>query len=250
MTLQVALRHAFGAFALDVAFEAPPGLTALFGRSGSGKTTVVNTVAGLLRPHAGRVALDGTVLLDSADGTFLPRHRRHVGYVFQEGRLFPHLTVRQNLAFGRWFAPRSAPRADLGHVVELLGISHLLDRRPGTLSGGEKQRVAVGRALLASPQVLLMDEPLAALDALTKLALQREIVALVEKTAKTILYVTHDIYESALISDRVLILSKGPRSVIRHDLLNPVPKPRTLGDPAVAAFVGELERRVVIHGRL
>ena len=111
MTLSVALRHAFGGFTLDAAFEAPRGITVLFGRSGSGKTTIVNAVAGLLRPDHGRIAVDGRVLLDTARGVFLPPSRRRVGYVFQEGRLFPHLTVRQNLGYGRWFAPKDgAPR--------------------------------------------------------------------------------------------------------------------------------------------
>ncbi len=130
------MRHALGALRLDVAFTAPAGVTALFGRSGAGKTTVVNVVAGLLRPDAGRVALEGEALLDTARGVFVPRHRRRVGYVFQEARLFPHLSVRQNLAFGGWFAPRGAARPALGHVAELLGLGALLERRPGRLSGG------------------------------------------------------------------------------------------------------------------
>ena len=121
-----------------------------------------------MRPDAGRVVVDGVTLLDTARGVSVPRHRRRVGYVFQEGRLFPHLSVRQNLAFGGWFAPRGAPRPDFDHVVDLLGVGRLLDRRPGLLSGGEKQRVAIGRALLAAPRLLLMDEPLASLDAARK----------------------------------------------------------------------------------
>src|SRR5690606_3326319 len=118
----------------------------------------------LVRPQSGRVAIDGQVLVDTQAGIFRPRHRRRIGYVFQEARLFPHLTVRHNLLFGRWFAPREAPSgSELADVTDLLGIGHLLDRRPGALSGGEKQRVAIGRALLSKPQLLLMDEPLASL---------------------------------------------------------------------------------------
>ena len=161
MSLSVALRHRFPGFALDVAFEAPPGVTALFGRSGSGKTTVVNAVAGLLRPDRGRVAIDGWELFDTDARRWLPPHRRRVGYVFQEGRLFPHLSVRQNLRYGQWFAGGAEGGAGFDRVVEMLGIGALLDRRPGALSGGEKQRVAIGRALLSHPRLLLMDEPLA-----------------------------------------------------------------------------------------
>ncbi|MCY3980850.1 MAG: ATP-binding cassette domain-containing protein, partial [Alphaproteobacteria bacterium] len=164
MTLSVAIRHAFPGFALDIAFEAPPGVTVLFGRSGSGKTTTVNAVAGLLRPEAGRAVADGWVLFDTARGAWLPPHRRRLGYIFQEGRLFPHLTVRQNLLYGRWFAPKDGQREDMGRIVDMLGVGHLLGRRPGALSSGEKQRVAIGRALLASPRLILADEPLASLD--------------------------------------------------------------------------------------
>ncbi|MDA7967274.1 ATP-binding cassette domain-containing protein, partial [Ruegeria sp.] len=155
MSLSVRLKHALPGIALDLEFDAPPGVTVLFGRSGSGKTTVVNAVAGLLRPKAGRVAIDDRVLFDTDQGLWLPPHRRRLGYIFQEGRLFPHLNVRQNLSYGRWFAPRSARREDPDRVIEMLGIGHLLNRRPAMLSGGEKQRVAIGRALLASPRLIL-----------------------------------------------------------------------------------------------
>ena len=164
MSIEVAVRHRLGTFRVDAAFSAGAGLTALFGRSGAGKTTLVNAVAGLLRPERGRVAVEGQVLLDTAAGRFVPPHRRRIGYVFQEGRLFPHLNVRQNLGFGRWFTGRRHRFGSFADTVELLGIGHLLERRPGGLSGGEKQRVAIGRALLASPRLLLMDEPLASLD--------------------------------------------------------------------------------------
>ncbi|MDN5568686.1 MAG: ATP-binding cassette domain-containing protein, partial [Paracoccus sp. (in: a-proteobacteria)] len=163
MSLSVALRHRFDSFTLDVEFQASAGITALFGRSGSGKTSVINAVAGLLRPDQGRISLDGRDLMDSAKGLWLPPHRRGLGYVFQDSRLFPHLSVRQNLLYGRWFACHD-DRIGFDHVVGLLGIGSLLDRRPGALSGGEKQRVAIGRALLARPRLLLMDEPLGALD--------------------------------------------------------------------------------------
>src|SRR5882762_9067268 len=162
--LSVAVEHRLGDFRLDAAFESGGGLTALFGRSGSGKTSLVNAIAGLIRPTRGHIAVDGEVLTDTATGVFVPARRRHVGYVFQEGRLFPHLTVRQNLLYGHWFAPQSERHGELGRIADLLGIGALLDRRPAKLSGGEKQRVAIGPALLASPRLLLMDEPLASLD--------------------------------------------------------------------------------------
>ena len=165
--LEVDFEHRLGSFELDIHFRAGRGLTALFGRSGAGKTSVVNAIAGLLRPEKGRIVVDGSVLIDTGGGVRAPVHKRRIGYVFQEGRLFPHLTVRQNLLFGRWFGPRSRspPSTQLEGVVDLLGIGSLLDRRPGRLSGGEKQRVTIGRALLADPLLLLMDEPLDSLDA-------------------------------------------------------------------------------------
>lgn len=160
MTLCVALRHRLDAFELDVTFEAGAGVTALFGRSGAGKTTIVNAVSGLLKADAAEITLDGQIF-DSA-GIHLQPHKRRIGYVFQDARLFPHLTVAQNLDYARRFGSKGAAR---DRIIALLGIGALLARRPATLSGGERQRVALGRALLADPKLLLMDEPLAALDA-------------------------------------------------------------------------------------
>jgi molybdate transport system ATP-binding protein len=209
MSVEVRIRHDFGRFALAVDFTAPPGITALFGRSGAGKTTVVNVVAGLLKPDDGYVRADGVVLVDTAAGIWLPPHRRRIGYVFQEGRLFPHLSVRQNLRFGRWFAPERDRFGDIDQVVDLLGIGHLLDRRPGRLSGGEKQRVAIGRALLAGPRLLLMDEPLASLDEARKLEIMPFIERLTREVAIPILYVTHSVAEIARLADTVIALDAG-----------------------------------------
>jgi molybdate transport system ATP-binding protein len=167
ISVDVAL--ALGSFHLDVAFENDEGITALFGRSGAGKSTTINLIAGLVRPDRGRIALDETILVDTERDIFVPPYQRHLGLVFQDAQLFPHLTVRQNLLFGRWFASRNNESVSFGPVVETLGISLLLKRKPGGLSGGEKQRVALGRALLASPRLLLMDEPLASLDMERKL---------------------------------------------------------------------------------
>ena len=162
LELDVGLRA--GAFSLDAAFASGAGITALFGRSGAGKTTLLNVIAGLARPQRGRVVVGGRALFDSARGIDVPPHARRVGYVFQEGRLLPHLTVRHNLLYGRFFAHEKKSSVNLESAAALLGIGHLLERRPESLSGGEKQRVAIGRALLANPEILLFDEPLASLD--------------------------------------------------------------------------------------
>ena len=146
--LVVDVEKRLGEFALTAKFEAADGATALFGSSGSGKTSIVNMIAGLIAPDRGRIALDGTVLFDSATRTNVPAHRRRIGYVFQEGRLFPHLTVAQNLDYGRWMSGVAADPAERERIVALLDIGHLMSRRPGKLSGGERQRVAFGRALL------------------------------------------------------------------------------------------------------
>ena len=209
MSLEVAVAHRLGGFALDTAFNAAAGLTALFGPSGSGKTTVVNIIAGLVRPERGRVVVNGETLVDTAQAIFVLPHRRRIGYVFQEPRLFPHLTVRQNLLYGQWFRPRAERAARPEHVIDLLGLTALLDRRPARLSGGEKQRVAIGRAWLASPRLLLMDEPLSSLD----LARKEEIVPYIERLRDEsripIVYVSHSVAEVARLATQVVMLAEG-----------------------------------------
>jgi len=207
MTLSVDIRHSFGDFTLDVRFEAPPGLTVLFGRSGSGKSTVINAVAGLLAPDEGLITVEGETLLDRARGIDLAPHRRGLGYIFQEGRLFPHMTVRQNLLFSRWF--RKGTRSDFSDVVEMLGIGALLDRRPGALSGGEKQRVAIGRALLGDPRIILADEPLAALDEPRKAEILPYFERLRDEVSVPILYVSHSATEVARLATTVVTLENG-----------------------------------------
>jgi molybdate transport system ATP-binding protein len=224
MTLAIDIKHRLGAFPLDARFETGGGLIALFGRSGSGKTSIISIIAGLIRPERGRIAIEDDVLVDTARGVFVPCHRRRIGYVFQEGRLFPHLTVRQNLLYGRWFAPRAKRGDDLERVVDLLGIGALLERRPGRLSGGEKQRVAIGRALLADPRLLLMDEPLASLDEERKAEILPYIERLRDRSKVPIVYVSHSIAEVIRLATTVVLLSEGkvaavgPTSQIMHRL--------------------------------
>jgi molybdate transport system ATP-binding protein len=226
MSLKVSLRHAHPGFALDVRFHTPPGLTVLFGRSGSGKTTIVNAVAGLTRPDFAQIQVNNRVLCDTDQRICLPTHRRRLGYVFQESRLFPHLTVRRNLRYGRFFAPNSAPKADEDRIIDLLGIGGLLDRRPGDLSGGEKQRVALGRALLASPELILADEPLAALDEARKAEILPYFETLRDEAQIPILYVTHSPAEVARLATTVVVLQEG--KVLRQGSAAEV-----LSDPAV-----------------
>ena len=209
MSLIVEARHSLGAFALDAAFESEGRLTALFGPSGSGKTSIVNIVAGLIHPDFGRVVVDGETLVDTERGIFVPKHKRRVGYVFQEGRLFPHLSVRQNLLYGRWFTPPAERRVELAAVADLLGLGGLLERRPGALSGGEKQRVAIGRALLASPRLLLMDEPLASLDDPRKLEILPYLERLRDEARVPIVYVSHAIAEVARLATTVVVMAEG-----------------------------------------
>jgi molybdate transport system ATP-binding protein len=209
MTLSVAIEHRQGSFDLAVEFSCGSGVTALFGRSGAGKTTVVNAIAGLLRPRAGRIALDDEALFDADDGIFVPARHRRFGYVFQEGRLFPHLTVRHNLLFSRLFDRSAHDPGELDHIVGLLGLDGLLERRPAQLSGGEKQRVAIGRALLARPRVLLLDEPLASLDAQRKSEILRYLELLRDEVRIPMIYVSHTVEEVVRLADTVVLMAAG-----------------------------------------
>jgi molybdate transport system ATP-binding protein len=209
IVLAVDLEKQLGALQLSVRFEAVGGATALFGPSGAGKTSVVNMIAGLLTPDRGLVALDDTVLFDSAAGIDVPPHRRRIGYVFQEGRLFPHLSVRQNLDYGRRMSGRPREAKDFDRIAALLDIGHLLDRRPRMLSGGERQRVAVGRALLTSPRLLLLDEPLASLDTGHKREILPYLVRLRDDAGIPIVYVSHMRAEVRRIATTVVRLDAG-----------------------------------------
>ena len=207
--ISFACRLARGDFTFDTAFEAGPGITALFGPSGSGKSTVIRLLAGLQMPDDGRIVVDGATLLDTSARIAVPPHRRRMGLVFQDALLLPHLSVRGNLTYGRWFTPHRERRVAFDPVVEVLGIGHLLDRRPATLSGGERQRVAIGRALLMSPRLLLMDEPLASLDDDRKREILPFIEMLRDEFAIPIVYVSHAVEEIARLATRVVRIENG-----------------------------------------
>ncbi|MCB2226445.1 MAG: molybdenum ABC transporter ATP-binding protein [Desulfarculaceae bacterium] len=205
-------RKKLGSFDLEASFTAKPrSITALYGPSGAGKTSMVNILAGLLKPDAGRVVLGERVLFDSQAKVNLRPERRRVGCVFQDGRLFPHLSVRSNLLFGHKLVPPERRRLELNEVVGLMGIGHLLERRPATLSGGEKQRVGVGRALLTSPELLLMDEPLASLDQERKNEVLPFLARLPRELDIPIVYVSHSIEEIEFL-DAKLIAVRGGRA--------------------------------------
>jgi molybdate transport system ATP-binding protein len=208
--LSVAVRKQRGAFTLQAEFAAPtPGVTALFGRSGSGKTTLVDIICGLLTPDQGEVRLGETVLTDRQHGTNVPVERRRIGYVFQDARLFPHLTVTGNLRYGATRAAATPPVIGFEEVVALLGLDALLERRPRTLSGGERQRVALGRALLSQPRLLLLDEPLASIDAARRQEVLPYLEALRDRLSIPMVYVSHEFEEVLRLATHLVLLDAG-----------------------------------------
>jgi molybdate transport system ATP-binding protein len=241
--LKVIVARKLPAFELDVEFASDSGITALFGRSGSGKTTLVNAIAGLVSPDRGTIEVNGECLFDSARGIDVPVERRRVGYVFQEGRLFPHLTVRGNLNYGYELVRTAERHVTLDKVVDLLGLGHLLERRPANLSGGEKQRVAIGRALLANPRVLLMDEPLASLDQLRKAEILQYIERLHDEIRIPIIYVTHSVEEIVRLADTVVLMAAG--KVIAAGKTREV-----MGRPELRAHTGIFEGGTVIDAKV
>lgn len=239
LTLRATLQRA--EFTLDVNLTLPGhGVTALFGPSGSGKTTCLRVLAGLERAATGVVQVGEQRWQDSATGLFVPTHRRALGYVFQEASLFPHLTVEGNLRFGFERTPTAQRRHDWRHGLDLLGIGHLLGRRPHELSGGERHRVAIARALATSPTLLLMDEPLAALDAARKAEILPWLEQLHETLDIPVVYVTHALEEAALLADHLVLLEKGqvrgdgPLS----DMLTRSDLPLARGDKALSVVHG------------
>ncbi len=231
MMLNVNVHKRLGDFALDARFDAPAGVTAVFGRSGSGKTTLINAVAGLVRPERGQIAVGDAILFDDQKRINLPVARRRAGYVFQDARLFPHMTVARNLSYGG--------DHDAARVIEMLGLGDLLERKPAGLSGGERQRVALGRALMCDPQILLMDEPLAALDAPRKAEILPYIVRLRDEVQVPILYVSHDVSEVARLATTVVILEQG-----RVVATGPVGE--VLSSPAAVPLLGVRDAGAVI----
>ncbi len=246
MTLSVQITHAFSGFTIEAAFDAPAGVTVLFGPSGSGKTSVIRAVAGLLTPDQGQVKLDGETLLDTRNGRSKPVYKRSIGYIFQEDRLFPHMTVKRNLAYGARFAGDGTD-AGFDRIVEMLGIGHLLERRPAGLSGGERQRVAIGRALLARPRLLLADEPLASLDEPRKAEILPYFERLRDEVDIPVLYVTHSVAELARLATTVVVM-QGGRVVQQGPVGEVMSEPAVMGMGAgIRAAGAPLRARVTRH---
>jgi molybdate transport system ATP-binding protein len=210
VSVAVSLRHEFGAFLLNVGFEVRDAcVTALFGPSGSGKTSIVNAIAGLVQPAKGRIVIGDRVVLDTAQQLFVPPRQRRVGYVFQDARLFPHMTVQKNLLFGWRRGGQKASPAEIDRAIALLALEQLLTRYPASLSGGEKARVALGRALLASPDMLLLDEPLAALDAARRSEILPWLERLRDEARLPMIYVSHSFDEVARLAHEIVVLNNG-----------------------------------------
>lgn len=241
MVLSVDFRKSFAGLTLDVAFEAPTGITALFGPSGCGKTSTVNAIAGLMSPDDGRITMDDHVLFDAATRTDLPTQARRVGYVFQDARLFPHLTVAANLKYPSRFR-RGAGR-DFDRVVDMLALGPLLNRHPRNLSGGEKQRTAIGRALLSDPAILVMDEPLAALDETRKDEIMPWLERLRDEVRLPILYVTHSTPEILRLATTLVLMRQG-RAVYAGPLND------ALSDPDIGPLIGTREVGALIPARV
>jgi molybdate transport system ATP-binding protein len=207
--LRVDVQKQLGEFSLSAAFASEGRVTGLFGASGAGKTSLVNMIAGLLRPDRGTIAIDDETLDDTARGVHVPAWRRRIGYVFQDSRLFPHLDVAQNLDYGRRMNRLPDDPAQQERVTDLLDIGHLLNRRPGKLSGGERQRVALGRALLSKPRLLLLDEPLGSLDEGRRAEILPYLVRLRDEARVPMVYVSHDAAEMRQLATQIVLLQRG-----------------------------------------
>jgi molybdate transport system ATP-binding protein len=240
--LSLDIERRLGGFQLAASFVVGEGVTALFGRSGTGKTSVINAIAGILRPDRGRIDINDETVFDTAQRIDVPTPKRRVGYVFQEGRLFPHLSVRQNLKYAGLFS-RGMPASEFDRVVELLGLRELLERRPGNLSGGEKQRVAIGRALLSSPRLLLLDEPLASLDSHRKSEVLQYIELIRDEVKVPIVYVSHAVEEVVRIADTVVLMSTG-------SVLAVGPAEDVMGCPDLRPGAGAFEGGAILDARV
>ena len=240
MSIEVSLTHDFGDFALDVRFSIERlGVTALFGPSGAGKTTIINAIAGTFRPQKGRIVIGDRIVFDSSTGLSLSPRARRTGYVFQDARLFPHMSVEDNLLFGWRRANKKASRGEIAAVIALLGLEHLQKRKPQALSGGEKSRVALGRALLSSPDILLLDEPLAALDAPRRAEILPYLERLRDEARLPMLYVSHALDEVARLAQEIVILQEGrvARRGSVFDVLTDIERPTLAGMEPIGAVI-------------
>ena len=207
--LRVDVAKQLGEFSIEASFSSEGRVTGLFGASGAGKTSLINMIAGLLRPDRGVIIIDGETMDDTAAQLHVPAHRRRIGYVFQDARLFPHLDVRQNLDYGRRMNRLADDPTQRKRVIDLLDIGGLLDRRPGQLSGGERQRVTFGRALLSKPRLLLLDEPLGSLDEGRKVEILPYLMRLRDEARIPMVYVSHDVAELRQLATRIVMLRRG-----------------------------------------
>jgi molybdate transport system ATP-binding protein len=239
--IEVELHKAYPGFTLDTAWTAGDEVVTLFGPSGAGKSLTLQCLAGLVRPDAGRVVVNGRVFDDGARGVYLPPQARRLGYVFQGYALFPHLTVAENVAFGLRHRPRAERRRRAGEWLERLGLGEVAERHPRELSGGQQQRVALGRALAPDPEVLLLDEPLSALDAPLRRQLREELARVIHDWGKTVVLVTHDLGEAYQLGHRVVVYAAGR-------VVQAAPKDELLLRPASEAVARLVGVRNILHG--
>ena len=247
MTLSVDITHRQGDFTLECAFESDARVTGLFGPSGAGKSSLLRIIAGLVRPDLGRVELAGRCVFDSRAGVHVPAHRRRIGYVFQRARLFAHLNVRHNLGYGAWFAREKPGRARFRQVVDMLDIGPLLNRRVTGLSGGEQQRVAIGRALLSNPAMLLLDEPLASLD----VARRQEVLPYIERLSAEselpIVFVSHQLDELLRLANRRVVAVRDGRVTFSGPTAEFLAQPSLLGAEQAGDAGVLLRAEIIAH---
>lgn len=243
MTLSVSISSNLARIALEVNFTADTGVTAVFGASGAGKTTIINAIAGLHHPDQGRISCGDTVFFDTSKKINLPPQKRRLGYVFQDHRLFPHLTASENLTYGRRARRLRHSHTQFDQIVDLLGLQDLLMRYPVALSGGEKQRVAIGRALLSDPRVLLLDEPMASLDQGRRHEILPYLERLRDHADMPILYVSHSVSEVARLANQVVLLDRGQQQHVG-------PVSDVFSTPDTAAFMQEGDLGTVLFAKV
>lgn len=243
MTLSVSISSNMDHFALEVEFRVSAGVTAIFGASGAGKTTVINTIAGLHRPDRGKISFDDQILFCSETRVNLPTSQRRLGYVFQDHRLFPHMTVAENLTFARRAQGMTENAAREAQVIDILGIGALQKRYPVDLSGGEKQRVAIGRALLSDPNVLLLDEPLASLDQARREEILPYLERLRDHADLPMVYVSHSVSEVARLANQVVLMDQGQQRSVG-------PVGEIFADPATSDFMPETDMGAVVFAQV